>query len=629
VNAVVQPQPSFGRPEPGAVRAELARILSSPEFHSSDRLTHFLSFVVEHTLAGEGGQLKEYRLGVEVFGRPASYDPRLDPVVRLEARRLRARLERYYQNGGLTDPMRIEVPKGGYAASFIENPRRAATATFPAAAMPETGSRPFSRPLWLVIALLVIAAASVTIYEWSVHRNASAPATSSIAVLPFLNLTGDPGLDYLSDGFTEQLTGSLSSVPALKVVGRTSAWQFRDKADDIRVIGRRLNVAYVLEGSVQRAGGQLNVTAQLIRTSDGFHVWSNSYQRDRDQLAVTENDVRNAIAARLVAAAGHDRVSTAAPEAYELYLRAQYLAIRSSSLADAEREISVLNQAIDRDPLFADAYAMLAGAYAQEGINSWAPADKVFPAARAAAQRALELDPDQSRAHAVLAEVAEFFDWDFARAERELKRAAELNPNSAAVHQWYGILLTDLRRFPEAEEHLKLARALNPLVPLPNDMSLAILYANERQYDRSIAVVRQALSEHEHVFPHMMLALLYACKGQYPEALQEAQKAKALSPNDPEMDLTLAMVYARSGQPDRARAILAGLTSGSTRFVPAFSVAAVYAVLGEKDQMYSWLDKAVAQRSAACLGLNVSEYFDRYRSEPRFQKLLQTIGFTK
>ncbi len=625
-----------------AVRSELERLLASASLRNSDLLKRFLRYIVENTLAGEGEGLKEYRLGVEVFGRDPSFDPKLDPVVRMAARRLRAKLQEHYKNGGREALVRIEVPKGGYATSFV----RVAESEVAASEIPSLRPSPRHLPMpessagarqrigsFAVAFVLLLAIGAAGLYLGHPRFLQLKTQPPSLAVLPFLNLTGNPDNEYLSDGITDEITGSVANAAGLRVVARTSAFKFKGKSEDVREIGKQLNVSSVLEGSIQTQGDRLRITAQLIRTADGYHVWSETYDREFKDTFAVEDEISRALATALstslspAAAEGNTRAHTVDPLAHELCLRGRYLGQRLS-LDDLKSATSYFNEALDRDPLYAEAYTGLAAAYATEGGNAFVAAADVYPKARAAAERAIELDPNQSDAYAILANVTFFYDWDLPGAERELKRAIELDPNSARAHQWYGILLYYSRRFDEAREQFRRAKELNPLA-IQIDLTMAMLYEAEHNYDQAIELGRKILSEHDHFVARMLLALLYADKKQYPDAIREAQKAVALAVDDPDANLVLANIYAQSGQRDQALAIVRKFVDNKKALVVPFTVAGVYAQLGDREQMYEWLDRMIEQRSPASLKLNIAEAFDAYRSEPRFQEILNQAGLMR
>jgi len=633
-----------------AVRAELERLLVSQALRDSEHLKRFLRYIVESSLADQGDQLKEYRLGVEVFDRDTSFDPKLDPVVRMAARRLRAKLQKYYDTEGRSNAIRIEVPKGAYIASFASAPgsETRSAETLPgringaeispseARAHPEPerfrARAPFRTGRVAVVCALILGIGGSVLYLRHARSLPPAPQPASLVVLPFLNLTGNPNNEFLTDGITDEITGRIATASGLRVVARTSAFKFKGKAKDVRDIGKELNVSFVLEGSIQNQGDRLRTTAQLIRTADGYHVWSETYEREfKDTFAVEDQISRalaTALSSRFPPATGSNvKARTADPVAHELCLRGRYLGQRLS-LDDLKSATSYFNQALDRDPLYAEAFAGLAAAYATEGANAYAAAADVYPKARAAADRAIELDPNQSDAHSILANITFFYDWDRPDAEREFKRAIELDPNSARAHQWYGILLYYSRRFDEAREQFRRAKELNPLA-IQIDLTMVMLFEAEHNYDRAIELDRRILSEHDHPTPRALLGLLYADKKQYKDAIIEAQKAVALAGKDPDLNLVLANIDAQSGRRDEALAIVREFVSNQKALTVPFTIAGVYAELGDRQQMYYWLDMAIEQRSPACLKLDIAEVFDAYRSEPRFQEILRKAGLMR
>jgi TolB-like protein/Flp pilus assembly protein TadD len=627
-----------GRQE-AVVRGELERVLASPALRDSDGLKRFLRYIVERTLAGEGDQLKEYRLGLEVFDRDSSFDPKIDPVVRMAARRLRAKLHEFYENGGRGSTVRIEVPKGGYAAAFVTTEQSVGQSALEmtagmsgrASAVPRAGWKrlPFSgKTYWIVVSILFATIGSYLLYQRHVRSLQANGEMPSLAVLPFLNLTGNPDNDFISDGITEEITAEMAKAAGLRVVARTSAFQFKGKAENIREIGRRLNASSVLEGSIQSQKDQLRITAQLIRTSDGYHLWAETYDLpSNDRFAVEDEITGNlfrALNARLsVQAEVGEKKHEIDPVAHELYLRGVYLR-QHPSLADVEKAISYFNRALDRDPLYAEAYAGLSASYAMESINAWTPASEVYPKARAAVLRAIELDPNLPDAHVTLATLDFFYERNLPAAEQEFRRAIELNSNSDRAHHLYGILLLCSRRFDEARVQYNLAKQVNPLA-VQIDLNLIMLAQAERKYDDGIVLARKVLDENDNALGHMLLGFLYADKKQFQQSIAEGEKGAALVPNDGDTNIGLAILYAQAGQREKAQ-ILLQKTLGSGVFVPPFSVAGVYAALGKKEQMYAWLDNAVDQHSPAVLRLNIAEPFDPYRSEARFRQIVAKVG---
>src|SRR5713101_3634928 len=270
-----------GGPTADEVRGQLTKITSSKVFGDSARLTRFLAYLVEETLAGRGPLLKEFKVGVDVFDRPESFDPRTDSVVRAQGTRLRGKLAEYYSAEGASDPIAIELPRGSYTASFQRR-----------IAHPEPGARKPKRLKALVAAAILVgvmaAAAAFVLFE---RGRGHSPAGTSVAVLPFVNMSGDKENEYFSDGLTEEIIDALAKVNGLRVVARTSAFQFKSRASDIRQIGKALNVGTVLEGSVRKTGNRLRITAQLNDVSNGYHLWSNTFDADNQDIFRVQSEI--------------------------------------------------------------------------------------------------------------------------------------------------------------------------------------------------------------------------------------------------------------------------------------------------------------------------------------------------
>ncbi len=357
------PRPNSSQPAE-AVRSELESILASQTFRTTRAHASFLRYVVEETLAGRGDQIKEYSIGVEVFGRGESFDPRVNNIVRAEANRLRARLAKYYGTEGSQNRLRIELPKGGYTPAFVE------ASALPAPPVPpaDSGATP-SRVRFLsfkLLALLFVALVAAGLWAgfWRLRAaKTGVGAKASIAVLPFSNLGGNKDDEFFSDGLTDELIDSLGRVPRLQVVARTSAFQFKGKTLDVREIGRRLNVHTVLEGTVRKYGDRLRITAQLDDTSTGYRLWSGSYDRQASDALAIQRDISQAITSEMGIALNGSTGSSPAnasaslagsvhPQAYENYLKGVYFWNKNTP-GDITTAIGYLKQAIDEEPGFA------------------------------------------------------------------------------------------------------------------------------------------------------------------------------------------------------------------------------------------------------------------------------------
>src|ERR1700722_527286 len=413
------------KPTPEEVSTQLVKLIQSRHFARSGRMRRFLQFAVQHALAGTGDQIKEYSVGVEVFDRKSDYDPRTDPIVRVEARRLREKLRAYYKSEGLNDSIVIQLPKGAYMPVF--GPRLAPPPAKPA----ET-------------------------------------VQTSIAVLPFANLSPEVEDDYFSDGLTEELLLLLTRIKELRVVAWHSALQFRGREQDLGSIREELKAGVILRGSVRRTDSRVRVMAQLIDTASGAYLWSEGFDRStRDVLAIQE-EIARAIVNTLRLALDFTRVNIAPPkklnvECYNLCLQARFHA-RGRTNSGLRKSLECSERAIEHDPGSSPAHVGLADTYsllADYGVMH--PKD-TMPRAEAAARTALELDPNSAEANSALAYIRSLFDWKWQEAEALYRRAIALNPGSSKARHWFSVdFLAMLGRFDEAEAEIQMARELDPL----------------------------------------------------------------------------------------------------------------------------------------------------------------------
>src|ERR1017187_3838334 len=541
------------KPSPEAVRAQLDKILASRAFAGAERPGRFLRFIVEQALVGINS--KETLLGVEVFGRNPAYDPRLDGVVRVEAVKLQSRLKDYYETEGAAYPVRIDLPKGGYLPCFEALPGRPV----------ETLAPPPRRVWWMdwrVIApllALVVLIAGYLLARRS-HPRPAAPDSSSIAVLPFVNLSSDKENEYFSDGLADDLINALTKVRGLRVVARGSAFQFKGKNPDIRAVGRQLNVATVLEGSVQRSGDRLRITAQLSSVADGYHVWSERYDRRLADVFAVQDEISRAIVSALEVRVAGDpgrlvQSSTQDLEAYNLYLQGRFH-LNKWRPEGARKGIEYFAQAIGKDPGYAPAYTGMADCYTWLGVFGWSAAQQAMPQARQAANRALQLDETLVAAHDSLGYVKALYDWDWPGAERELKRALELSPGDADAHFAYSVAyLSPLGRLDEALAEIQRALALDPLSPY-KITGAGMIYSDRREYDRAVEQYRKAI-ELDPSFYHAYEEMrgVETVRGR-PEAVEAViQTIRAAFPNVDD-SAARAHLAAQQGKPAEARALI-------------------------------------------------------------------------
>jgi serine/threonine-protein kinase len=622
-------------PSVESVKSQLARILASRGFAHAERLSRFLRFVVDQTVEGRGDELKEYLLGLEVFGRGESFDPRIDTVVRVEAHRLRAKLKEYYENEGRDDALLIDLPKGSYVPAFHKRePAR------PLSQPAKLGI--WSRSNWKIgtVAAAVLLAALVTYWLIFYGQRGTVPETPvqpherppSIAVLPFADLSPQRDLEYFCDGITDELINTLAQVEGLHVVSRTSAFAFKGKPQDIRQIGQQLNVGAVLDGSVRKMGERMRITAQLVNVADGFHLWSRTYQGNMQDIFDVQDKISRAIVDALsVQLVGGEQVRlgkrhTQNLDAYNLYLRGRYQWNKRTGQG-LNKGIEYFQQAITLDTSYAPAHAGLADSYAMLASYGVSPPKEVMPKAKAAAVKALQIDDTLAEAHASLGLVKSFFDWDWPEAEREYKRAIELNPGYATAHQWYSGCLRAVGRLEEALTEIRRAQELDPLsLAISRDVGRA--YRLRRQPDLAIEQYRTTL-ELEPSFPsgYLHLALEYQAESRYEAAIAALERGRSLPGANPLITGGLGYCYASWGKRSEALPLLDELKeSSSTRYVSPMATALIYIGLGEKERAFEWLEKAYEEHDRWLAWLKVDPVFDSLRSDARFSSLLKRVG---
>ena len=499
-------------PSEGAVRAQLGQILGSADFAQSGRINAFLSFVVEETLAGRSDRLKEYTIATTVFERDESFDPQTNTIVRVEAGRLRRRLERYYLTEGRGDPVRIDLPKGTYVPLFRE--------ARPGADAVAEERRGTSAPGDAVLEM---------------------PSGPSIAVLPFDNLSGDPGQDFFGDGISEEIISDLTRFPNLRVISRHSSFKFKGEKRDIREIGRDLGVRYVLEGSVRKAGDMLRVTGQLIDAADGAHLFSETY--DRDLSAQNILAIQDDIADRIVAAIGQPygiiaragaRSARAKPahhlDAYDAVLR--FYEYWMNATPERHRAVrAALERAIEIDPGYSTAWAALAGLLLDEVRFDYSARndDPRLDRALEVAQRAVMLDPEDSAAYHFL------FSTHFHRGEIDEfratgERAVSLNPNHADLLADYGLMLCCIGDWERGVALARKAIALSPVHPGWFHGALALFLYNDGDFAAALAEARQ-LRMPDVYWTHVFNAMCLGQLGREEEARAAGRTLLTIAPD--------------------------------------------------------------------------------------------------
>ena len=448
----------------------------------------------------------------------------------------------------------------------------------------------------------------------------------SLAVLPLQNLSNDPQQDYFADGMTDELITELAQVGNLRVISRTSAMSYKSTKKTLPQIARELNVDVVLEGSVVRSGDRVRITAQLIQAQGDRHIWARSYERDlRNVLALQgeiARDIVGEVRANLRPAPSARPVN---PESYEAYLRGRYDFNNATSEADLQRSISNLELAIAKDPQSALGYSGLAVAYSALADFYRAP-NEVMPRAKQAATRALQLDETLSEAHDALGWVEFSYEWNWAEAERHLRRALELNPGNALAHDHYAYFLASLSGRDEAFAESQKARELDPFsLTILADSSLYFYMG--RQYDRAIEQGQKALQLDPNCYTcRIYVALSEVQKGQFREATQEIAPVKF--PEAAPIDVaTTVSILALAGETTRARSLEKSLQVQMTqRYVCPYEVATGYTALGKKADAFKWLQKSYETHSMCVIWLNSEPRFDPLRSDPRFSALVRQVG---
>ena len=466
-------------------------------------------------------------------------------------------------------------------------------------------------------------AASITVSEWK----------NSIAVLPFINMSADPEQEYFCDGISEELINSLTQISDLRIVARTSAFSFKGKDVDINEIGRKLKVDKVLEGSVRKAGNRLRITAQLINVADGYHLWSERYDREMEDVFVIQDEITLAIVDKLkIKLLGKEKQGlvkhhTDNQEAYSFYLKGRYFWNKMNP-GGYQKAIENFEQAIEKDPNNAAAYAGLADSYWWSSFWGNLPPRQTFPKAREAIQKAIEIDDTLGDAHASLASILAIYDWDWENAEQEFKRAIDLAPGSAYIYVYYSIFLTLRKRFDEAVIQSKKAQSLDPVSGLCSIHVGHVLY-HARRYDEAIEEFQKRLViEPNDWFARHHLSEVYLEKSRIKEALAEIDKSVELSGGVPMNLASAAMTHYRFGDKEVADSLFEKLKSrAGQEYIQPIAFAFIHWVREEMDQAFEWVKKAYEERDSFLPWIRVTPT-DSWQipKDPRIDELLDRWG---
>jgi serine/threonine protein kinase/Tfp pilus assembly protein PilF len=456
-------------------------------------------------------------------------------------------------------------------------------------------------------------------------RATAAPRIPSLAVLPFTNLSADHENEYFSDGLAEDIIDALTQVPGLRVMARTSAFAFRGKEQDVREIGARLNVEHILEGSVRRLGSRIRVTAQLVKTSDGYHLWSQRFDREMTDVFAIQDEISQAIVEKLRVRLSADRPlvrrHTGNLEAYNLYLKARYQLLRLTPEGLAKSK-EYFEQAIALDPNYALAWQGLAGFYNLLGTAGIMPPKAAIAQADRATRRALQLDDQLAEAHAMMGALrAGEFDWK--GAELEFGRSLELDPKSEDVLLWYDFYYLDpMKRLDEAIAAYLRAAEMDPLSPILQSR-LGYNYLLKREWDRAIEHCRNALEIDPQSWAHILLGSCSFHMGKHDEAIRAIETLAQVTGRSSFALGNLGWAYALTGRKGEALKLLEELRErAQTQYVPSWSFAAICLGLGEMDEAFDWFEKAVDEREPLMLHCHVHPNYDPLRTHPRYKGLL-------
>jgi serine/threonine-protein kinase len=569
-----------------SARQQLERILGSATFRQVDRLKRFLSFIVTEAAEGRADQLKEYVIGVQVFGKESSFDPRADPIVRVQARRLRTRLVRYYREEGGADPLVIDLPKGGYAPVF--RTRDPAT----------TG-----------------------------HRSIGAAFASqnTIAVLPFADHSAGSELDYFCRGLRQEVIHALARLEALRVLtGRAGE---SGTGDDLAA------AAVMVTGAVRKSGERLRITIHLIDNATASYLWSESIDADAGDQFAAQEAAADAVVKKLkprLLDAGLRRGARRPAEnlaARNLYLQGRYH-LNQRTDEGLHKAVDFFEKAIVEDAQFALAHSGLADAYSLLSHYGVLEPAKVWTKAASAAAAAVMLDGNSAEAHTSLAHVKATQDWDWNGSEREFHLATGLDPAYATAHHWYAMsCLVPTGRVNDALEEMRLAQSLDPVSSIVA-RDLAVIHVYRRDYEAALDQCDHTIELNPHFSPaYWALGFIQEQRTDLDEAIAAFQRAIDLSPNSPRMHAALARAKALAGDRSTATGLLKKLEAmAKHRYVSPFEFAAIHFALGQTDLAFRNLAQACRDRAFDVLALQQDPRFDTFKGDDRFQSIIREIG---
>src|SRR6266851_1169101 len=500
----------------------------------------------------------------------------------------------------------------------------------PPGATQELG-KPKRRKAVVAIASLIVVALIAGVYLYWPRGNKATAPIESIAVMPFVNESGNADIEYLSDGMTETLISSLSQLPNLNVKPRSSVFRYKGRATDAKTIGKELNVQAILNGRVVQRGQDLSLFVELIDVALDKVVWSQRYNRKQTDLVTLQSEIARDVSSKLKSklsgadVAKVEKTYTANAEAYQLYLKGRFYWNKRTG-ESLQQAAELYRQAAEKDPNYALAYSGLAETYVLFSSYDVAPANDSMPQAKAAALRALAIDDSLAEAHTALGFYLSNYEWDRDGSEREYRRAIELKPNYATAHHWLGADLSNVKRFDDSLVELRRAEELDPLSPIiGTNLGDALIFA--RRYDEAIAQYKRTLIRNPNFpYAHLALGRAFGSNGMYPEAIAEARTSIELNSGSSVKGF-LGLWPAKSGKREEAVKLLGELKQESTRnYVQSITFALIYIALGDKEEALNHLEKHMWSRAETASSYAIDPELDDLRSEPRFKEMLKRMN---
>jgi len=572
-----------------AVCEQLARIVDSPRFIASARLCRFLSHIVNRTISGDLDSLKEFSIAMEVFDRTSEYDPNIDAIVRVEARRLRAKLKEYYEGPGSNDPVLIGLRPGSYVPIFR----------------------------WL----------DTQTRNQGQEVGPAVQGSASVAVLPFVNMSPEPEQDYFCDGISEEIINSLTCIAGLKVIARSSAFQFKGTSLDVREVGRRLYADVIIEGSVRKAGDQLRITAQAIQAETGHSLWSKVFRRELKDVFAIQEEIAQTVAGLLRVdlpeARARARPSIRDLEPYTKYLRARFL-IHQQSPETLRAALEQLTELTHEFPDYALAYSGMAAASGFLSLFGIVSGRDIYPEVKANAERGYALDPDSEETCTILGGIRGWFEYRWDDALKLYARALELNPGHAPAHFFHAMALLCRGNLKAAEAGLRRSTELDPL-SASDCARLAYLHYVKGDY-RSAGKHLEKSLELDCDYPEALFykGLLCFQQEDYDSAVEYLRRTRL-----PLKMGLLAAVYARKGNRPKAKQCIDELRQLSTsQYVTPLAEALAAIGLRDSDLAFQRLDEAIDHKTNFVNLLAVEPFFHPLRSDQRFARILRRLNLS-